>query len=1172
MKIIWMRLNPYGSFKDKTIDFGDGKEGFHIVYGYNESGKTTTLRAIKSLFFGIPERTIDAFKFDGNKLRISAKIENSSGETLIFQRRKGRARTLLSEDGIELNREALLKFISGIDEASFVNMFGFGRDDLVNGGKEIVLGKGDTGQSLFATGAGISGLRKILDEIDLESQNLFKQRSSKSLINKYISDYEDLKKEINKISLQPKIWQEHEDALKSAETKKIEINKTIDYLSAKLNKLERISGALPIITERKALMQKKELLGNVLILRKDFKEERLNTVKDLESLIAEESKINDKIANIEENIKKIVIPEQFIQNRALIEDINVRLGSYNKEAEDLPVLSGRHESFIIEAEHLLSEIRPGVSIDETSKLVISLQKRKNILSLASKYGKLEEKSSGIAEKINKIASKRLFSQNKLKEIGEYLNTDKLKKVLDNILKEGDIEKNLDKKIYEFQKAESLCKIELLKLPLCKWTMEEIEKLPVPLMETVDRYDGEFEDINTEIDRIASKIKDGYDNKEKIELQISGLDVLGVIPTEKDLKDGRLKRNKGWRLIKQIYIERNIPESEAEKYDDEFPLIPAYEKFIEHVDQIADSLWGNSDKVSKKTILLSALSKINEDIKFLEMQKDKLMEQKERLTKEWDDLWGGLKIVPLVPREMRSWLQKQEKLAKDAEKTRYIKEEIEHMKKNLSENRLLLLECLNSSGCKDLNLDKSISLSEIIDISLKIIEQQDSLKTKKAQLSQSVKDADEQLAELAAENEQNISEMNDWEEKWKKEMLSIELDKETVPSDAEEFLEKNQTLTLKMNDAKALKARIDSVKNNMADFESEVLNSAEKIMPEITKKSTRTIVLLLRSELNKIDKEQVTFEKCKTDIANYNEEMNEKKGKIQSLQMRMESLIKEAGCDNMEQIYEVERKSEEAATLKNDLEQLDKQLHGYSSGTDIEKFIAESSEIDPYALPREISNIKTEIEKLKNEISRYEQLIGEEKHFLKDCNGNSNAADKEEKASSIASQIEYYSDRYIKLRLAGDILKKEIERYRAQNQGPVLKNASRIFSMLTIGSFSGLKASFGLKDENILVGTRTNFEGAEEEVGVDGMSEGTCDQLYLSLRLASVKRYIESNEPMPLIIDDVLVNFDNERAKSCLKIFEEISKKNQVIYFTHHKHIIDLISDITPWETIKVHIL
>ena len=44
-----------------------------------------------------------------------------------------------------------------------------------------------------------------------------------------------------------------------------------------------------------------------------------------------------------------------------------------------------------------------------------------------------------------------------------------------------------------------------------------------------------------------------------------------------------------------------------------------------------------------------------------------------------------------------------------------------------------------------------------------------------------------------------------------------------------------------------------------------------------------------------------------------------------------------------------------------------------------------------------------------------------------------------------------------------------------------------------------------------------------------MSEGTCDQAYLALRLASLEIYLENHEPLPFIVDDILVNFDDARS-------------------------------------------
>ena len=70
-----------------------------------------------------------------------------------------------------------------------------------------------------------------------------------------------------------------------------------------------------------------------------------------------------------------------------------------------------------------------------------------------------------------------------------------------------------------------------------------------------------------------------------------------------------------------------------------------------------------------------------------------------------------------------------------------------------------------------------------------------------------------------------------------------------------------------------------------------------------------------------------------------------------------------------------------------------------------------------------------------------------------------------------------------------------------------------------------------------------------------MSDGTCDQLYLALRLALLESYLSDHEPIPFIVDDILIQFDDDRAVASLKALAELSKNTQVIFFTHHEHLV-----------------
>ena len=75
-----------------------------------------------------------------------------------------------------------------------------------------------------------------------------------------------------------------------------------------------------------------------------------------------------------------------------------------------------------------------------------------------------------------------------------------------------------------------------------------------------------------------------------------------------------------------------------------------------------------------------------------------------------------------------------------------------------------------------------------------------------------------------------------------------------------------------------------------------------------------------------------------------------------------------------------------------------------------------------------------------------------------------------------------------------------------------------------------------------------------------MSEGTCDQVYLALRLAGLSLYSEKEEALPFIVDDILVNFDEQRSLSTLRVLAELSKRTQIIMFTHHAHIVELAEE------------
>src|SRR6185436_8899801 len=107
----------------------------------------------------------------------------------------------------------------------------------------------------------------------------------------------------------------------------------------------------------------------------------------------------------------------------------------------------------------------------------------------------------------------------------------------------------------------------------------------------------------------------------------------------------------------------------------------------------------------------------------------------------------------------------------------------------------------------------------------------------------------------------------------------------------------------------------------------------------------------------------------------------------------------------------------------------------------------------------------------------------------------------------------------------------------------------MFRAMTLGSFESLDVA-GDDDEPVLVGVRPDGQ----QVETAGMSDGSVDQLFLALRLAAVEAACVAGEPMPFVVDDVLVKFDDARAAAALGVLAEVAAKTQVVLFTHHERV------------------
>jgi uncharacterized protein YhaN len=165
-----------------------------------------------------------------------------------------------------------------------------------------------------------------------------------------------------------------------------------------------------------------------------------------------------------------------------------------------------------------------------------------------------------------------------------------------------------------------------------------------------------------------------------------------------------------------------------------------------------------------------------------------------------------------------------------------------------------------------------------------------------------------------------------------------------------------------------------------------------------------------------------------------------------------------------------------------------------------------------------------------------------------------------------SRAEEGAHRFVQLLLARYIADEAIRRYRDAHQDPVLERASTYLALLTNGECTKVGVDEDQKKGPLI----SALYGTGEEKQVLELSSGTRDALYFALRLAAIEESIARIGPMPILLDDVLVNFDDDRSMAALRCLAEIASNTQVLLFTHHRHMISLATEALPPKGYVVH--
>jgi uncharacterized protein YhaN len=136
-----------------------------------------------------------------------------------------------------------------------------------------------------------------------------------------------------------------------------------------------------------------------------------------------------------------------------------------------------------------------------------------------------------------------------------------------------------------------------------------------------------------------------------------------------------------------------------------------------------------------------------------------------------------------------------------------------------------------------------------------------------------------------------------------------------------------------------------------------------------------------------------------------------------------------------------------------------------------------------------------------------------------------------------------------------MIRKARETHERERQPGVLRRASHYFERITQGRYVRVLSPMGEKD--ILAETKDG-----RRISSAMLSRGTAEQLYLAMRFALAEEY-ERIINLPLVMDDIFVNFDRRRLAETLEVLAEVAGRRQILLFTCHDHVADAVKAALP---------
>lgn len=1141
MRFRRLAIPAYGPFTDLALEFPRGETDFHLIHGRNEAGKSSLLRAIRDLLYGIHARTSDNFLHDYKDLRISAEIENRAGQRLAAQRRKGNNNTLLDADGNPLPDDALAPFLGTVDREFFTTMFGLGSEELRQGAHDLLQGKGDLGQALFSASLAGTPVHRVLETLDGEARALFDGKAWKNVsIRPALDAYEAALRASRQAQVRPEAWESALSELAEAQAAKAELDAALHTRRGRQDWLQRCLDALPGLGQLDEIQARLDGLPPPPDLPAGFAQA---AEAGRDALALAEGRLDElrrRLAELASRREALTPRVELLAGAAEIDALAADLAVYRQGRETLAAEQAEAARTRASLESGLLDL--GAAGADIGALRIPLDVQ---LALREAAADLTEAEAAVevhrreAERLSVELEKTDRQRARLPggEVADLRAAHAASAAAAAAVDKRAALANLARRVASQQQL----------LPGAAADPEAVQALALPTAARLRAFAEAESALASRARQLEEADKDAAKRLRELKTRLARLEQRGALPTPDALAQSRAHRDAAWRQVLACW-----KDAAAEPEWDGAPLATAYPDAVRAADTLADRLREEADAVAQAEELRASLREAEAAARVREEDQARLEQDRAAWQAGWDALWQTTGLKPASPAEMLEWRERWLEFRSRFEAWREARDETETTQAAIAAAVARLRPALGGADG---------DLQELRELAEQRLRAADQVLGERRALETRLEELRDQAETLARQRSPLDSALERARARWRAHRLGGE----QGPESALKLLDARVDLVARHDTWSRLNAAIAEKQQTRDAFEARVSACAEAagIAPAAHAEVQVNALVEALAEARKL---RARRDQVEEDLERLTADLPPAERVLEASRHEMAVLLARAGVADAAALQGLLADLATRESLVAERDRLRVTVYSQARGEPLDAFIKRVREEDGATLATELADLAEQIRELE---ARREQIIqtlarAEDARARLESSGDS-AAEHLQAARHAAARVRLDAARYLRLRLATRFLREQIEAFRARNQGPLLARAGELFRQMTAASFSGLGTAYAEDDTPILVGLK---DGAG--IPLAGMSEGTRDQLYLALRLAAIERHQIGHEPMPLILDDLLITFDDDRCRAILPLLRDLAGHTQVLLFTHHQHLIDLAREVLPAASMRLH--